>query len=41
VSEAEFKALFQAVSTWGRWGEDERGALNELGVDNSHLPGIG
>lgn len=27
----EFRELFQAVSNWGRWGEnDERGALNEL-----------
>jgi kynurenine formamidase len=34
VSEAEFRALFQAVSTWGRWGaDDERGALNELSAD--------
>jgi kynurenine formamidase len=31
VSASEFEALFRAVSTWGRWGEnDERGALNEL-----------
>ena len=31
VSASEFEALFQAVSTWGRWGEnDQRGALNEL-----------
>jgi kynurenine formamidase len=29
VTEAEFKRLFDAVSTWGRWGkDDERGALN-------------
>ena len=28
VSAAEFEALFQAVSNWGRWGEDdERGTL--------------
>jgi len=28
---AEFEALFEAVSTWGRWGaDDERGALNHL-----------
>jgi kynurenine formamidase len=34
MSEAEFRALFQAVCNWGRWGEeDERGALNELGPD--------
>jgi kynurenine formamidase len=31
LSQADFRALFEAVSTWGRWGEeDERGALNEL-----------
>jgi kynurenine formamidase len=31
VSAEEFNALFRAVSSWGRWGEDdERGALNEL-----------
>ena len=31
VSAAEFRALFQRVCAWGRWGEDdERGALNEL-----------
>jgi kynurenine formamidase len=34
VSAAEFKALFQAVSNWGRWGEDdELGTLNELSAD--------
>jgi kynurenine formamidase len=34
MSEAEFRALFQAVCTWGHWGEeDERGALNELTPD--------
>jgi hypothetical protein len=34
MSEAEFRALFQAVCNWGRWGEaDERGALNELTAD--------
>src|SRR5215467_5349432 len=34
VSAAEFRTLFNAVSTWGRWGEDdERGALNELTAD--------
>ena len=34
LSEAEFRALFQAVCNWGRWGEeDERGALNELSAD--------
>jgi len=31
VSASEFEALLSAVSTWGRWGEnDQRGALNEL-----------
>ena len=31
---SEFKELFQAVSNWGRWGEDdERGALNRLNAD--------
>jgi kynurenine formamidase len=31
VSEAEFRDLFERVSNWGRWGEDdERGALNFL-----------
>lgn len=31
LTAAEFDALFQAVSNWGRWGEDdERGALNYL-----------
>jgi kynurenine formamidase len=34
VSAAEFKALFRAVSNWGRWGEDdELGTLNELSAD--------
>jgi kynurenine formamidase len=34
VTAAEFKALFQAVSNWGRWGEDdELGTLNELSAD--------
>jgi kynurenine formamidase len=34
VSAAEFKALFQAVSNWGRWGgDDELGTLNELSSD--------
>jgi kynurenine formamidase len=34
VTAAEFRALFQAVSNWGRWGEDdERGTLNELSAD--------
>lgn len=29
VTAAEFAALFQSVSSWGRWGEgDQRGALN-------------
>jgi kynurenine formamidase len=31
---SEFKELFQAVSNWGRWGEDDqRGALNHLNAD--------
>jgi kynurenine formamidase len=31
VSAAEFRELFDRVSTWGRWGpDDERGALNYL-----------
>ena len=31
MTAAEFKDLFEAVSTWGRWGpDDERGALNYL-----------
>jgi kynurenine formamidase len=31
VSAEEFAGLFQAVSNWGRWGnDDERGALNHL-----------
>jgi kynurenine formamidase len=31
VSAAEFRALFETLSTWGRWGpDDERGALNLL-----------
>ena len=31
LSAAEFRQLFEVVSTWGRWGaEDERGALNYL-----------
>jgi kynurenine formamidase len=34
VSAEEFRALFQAVSNWGRWGEDdELGTLNELSPD--------
>ena len=34
VTAEEFRALFQAVSNWGRWGEDdERGTLNELSAD--------
>ena len=29
VTAAEFRELFNALSSWGRWGEDdERGALN-------------
>jgi kynurenine formamidase len=35
MSEAEFRDLFQAVRTWGRWGEDdERGALNEISAEH-------
>lgn len=31
VTRAEFRALFEAVSNWGRWGtDDQRGALNYL-----------
>jgi kynurenine formamidase len=31
MNEAEFRALFERVSTWGRWGEQaERGALNHI-----------
>jgi len=31
VSADEFRALFEAVSNWGRWGQgDERGALHHL-----------
>jgi kynurenine formamidase len=31
VSSAEFRALFDRVQTWGRWGRaDQRGALNRL-----------
>jgi kynurenine formamidase len=34
LSAEAFRALFDAVCTWGRWGEDdERGALNELTAD--------
>jgi kynurenine formamidase len=34
VNVAEFKALFERVSNWGRWGEDDqRGALNYLTAD--------
>jgi kynurenine formamidase len=34
MTETEFRALFQAVSNWGRWGEHpERGALNHLTAD--------
>jgi hypothetical protein len=34
VTAGEFEELFRAVSTWGRWGEDdERGALNRLGPE--------
>ena len=31
MSAAAFRALFERVCAWGRWGDDdERGALNEL-----------
>jgi hypothetical protein len=31
MTEAEFRALFDSVSNWGRWGERSgRGALNHL-----------
>ena len=34
VSADEFRSLFEAVCTWGRWGErEERGALNYLTTD--------
>jgi kynurenine formamidase len=34
LSAEEFSQLFEDVSNWGRWGEeDERGALNELTPD--------
>jgi len=34
VSTGEFRALFEAVSNWDRWGpDDERGALNYLTAD--------
>jgi kynurenine formamidase len=34
VGADQFEALFQAVSTWGRWGEDDqRGTLNYLTAD--------
>ena len=34
VSADEFRALFRAVSTWSRWGEDDDlGTLNELSAD--------
>ena len=32
MSDAELRALFDQVSNWGRWGDDdERGALNHIG----------
>ena len=32
MSDAELKALFEGVSNWGRWGDDDqRGALNHIG----------
>jgi len=34
VSAGEFRALFEQVSSWGRWGtRSERGALNNLSAD--------
>jgi hypothetical protein len=37
VSASEFRAIFDKVCTWGRWGEeDERGALN-----HQHRPDLG
>ena len=31
VTADEFRALYRALSNWGRWGEDdERGALHHL-----------
>ena len=31
---AEFRELFESVSSWGRWGaDDQRGALNYLTPD--------
>src|SRR5664279_5889006 len=34
VTTDEFRALFEAVSNWDRWGpDDERGALNYLTAD--------
>jgi kynurenine formamidase len=34
VTPAEFKALYGAVSNWGRWGvDDQKGALNYLTTD--------
>ena len=36
VSAAEFRAIFDEVRTWGRWGEgDERGALHYLTADRT------
>jgi hypothetical protein len=36
VSASEFRALFDALSAWGRWGEeDQRGALHHL--DPAHV----
>src|SRR3954452_4926611 len=34
LTAADFRELFEAVSNWGRWGEeDQRGALNDLTAD--------
>ena len=36
MTEAEFRELFEAVSSWGRWDDDgERGALNHLTPERS------
>ena len=35
VSAADFKALFEAVSNWGRWGNDD-----ERGPSTTSLPTV-
>jgi kynurenine formamidase len=38
VSAAEFRAIFEEVCTWGRWGaDDERGALHDLTAERVAL----